>query len=115
MCGSRQDHTSASAAETATAPELEVTTSRCCGGNVAAAPAAPAQDDLAECPVMPGSVVNRQQHRVTTLGLLQRALFAAVALSPWSPRPSATRDSIRSAACASPPSPNCDRARISIS
>ena len=61
MCGNHQRDTSTAEAETL-APEAsaaEETTSSCCGGHATAAPARQGQDDVAECPVMPGSVVNK--------------------------------------------------------
>ena len=67
MCGNHQHGTMTTAAE-ASAPEetpTEATTSSCCGGHATAAPAVapafPAQDEVAECPVMPGSVVDKAQ------------------------------------------------------
>ncbi len=60
MCEKHQQDTSAGVETHAPEAAAAVTdTTSCCGGQATAAPASPVQDDVAECPVMPGAVVNR--------------------------------------------------------
>jgi YHS domain-containing protein len=91
MCGNHQHDSNTSTAGRSAPADPEVTTSSCCGGDSSAAPTAPAQDGLAECPVMPGSVVDKAA--AEAVGLYrdhngQRYWFCCAACGPmWDADP----------------------------
>jgi YHS domain-containing protein len=90
MCGNHQHDASDTATKTAPAAETEVSSS-CCGGHTAVAPAAASAADAAECPVMPGSMVNKADAEAS--GLYrdyngQRYWFCCAACGPmWDADP----------------------------
>lgn len=92
MCEKHQQDTSTQV-ETPTpqTATLDVAATSCCGGQGPAAPAAPVQEDDAECPVMPGTLVNKAHAEAA--GLYrdhngQRYWFCCAACAPmWDADP----------------------------
>ncbi len=92
MCEKHQQDASTEVetpAPEAAAPEIATPT--CCGGEVLAAPATPVQDDDAECPVMPGTLVNKAHAEAAGLYRdhnAQRYWFCCTACAPmWDADP----------------------------
>jgi len=93
MCENHQQDPGTAKAESPTlGPLVPVATAgSCCGPNASAAPAVPERDDVAECPVMTGTPVNKAQAEAA--GLYrdhngQRYWFCCAACGPmWDADP----------------------------